>query len=84
VAAAFVVAAMSREIDLSGPGGNAFSIMGTAASFAKQLGWNEPIIDAMIREMKSSDYRNLCDVFEREFGQYATLINKPWEVDDDE
>jgi hypothetical protein len=58
------------EIDLTGPQGNAFFLLGTASNFAKQLGIDsKPILD----EMKSGDYENLVQVFDRHFGSFVTL-----------
>jgi len=58
------------EIDLTGPDGNAFVLLGYAKSLAKQLGLEyEPILDAM----KAGDYENLLVVFDRYFGDYVTL-----------
>ena len=58
------------EIDLTGPQGNAFFLLGTASNFAKQLGVDsKPILD----EMKSGDYENLVQVFDRHFGSFVTL-----------
>lgn len=57
-------------IDLTGPDGNAFVLMGYANNFAKQLGLDpKPIIE----EMKSSDYENLLQVFDRYFGDFVIL-----------
>ena len=62
----------SREmiIDLTGPEGNAYVLMGYANKFAVQLGMDpKPIIE----EMKSGDYENLIQVFDRHFGDYVIL-----------
>jgi hypothetical protein len=57
-------------IDLTGPDGNAFVLLGYAASYCKQLGWDAgPILE----EMKSSDYENLITVFDRHFGDFVIL-----------
>lgn len=57
-------------IDLTGPDGNAFVLIGYANNFAKQLGLDpKPIIE----EMKSSDYENLLQVFDRYFGDFVIL-----------
>lgn len=58
------------EIDLSGPDGNAFSLMGYANRLADQLGLNS---DEIIEEMSSGDYENLLEVFDKNFGKYVTL-----------
>jgi hypothetical protein len=59
-----------RIIDLTGPAGNAFSLMGVAQDFARQLGWNA---EEIITEMKSGDYENLVEVFDSYFGDYVVL-----------
>lgn len=60
-------------IDLSGPDGNAFFLLGQANNLAKQLGLDAKSIT---NEMRSNDYDNLLDVFEREFGTVVTFINR--------
>ena len=57
-------------IDLTGPQGNAFYLLGTANNLAKQLGLNGKEI---VEEMKSSDYENLLQVFDNYFGNIVTL-----------
>ena len=57
-------------IDLTGPEGNAFSLMARADSFAKQLGFDS---NQIIEEMKSGDYENLVQVFDKYFGDYIVL-----------
>ena len=58
------------EIDLTGPSGNAFVLMGHAKSFAKQLGLDG---NQIVNEMMSGDYENLLNVFDRYFGEYVIL-----------
>lgn len=64
-----------REIDLSGPEGNAFNLIGIAVSIAKELKRNGiPIdIEKIKEEMMSGDYNNLITVMDREFGEYIIL-----------
>lgn len=57
-------------IDLTSPEGNAYSMMLQAKSLCKQLGIDHKPI---LKEMKSGDYENLINVFEREFGDYVDL-----------
>jgi hypothetical protein len=57
-------------IDLTGPDGNAFALMGYANRFAKQLGLDGKAITA---EMMSGDYENLLEVFDRNFGDFVIL-----------
>ena len=59
------------EIDLSGPKGNAYYLLGTARAFSKELGLDE---EAIQEEMKSSDYENLITVFDKHFGEYVDLV----------
>ena len=57
-------------IDLTGPDGNAFVLMGMAKQYAKQLG-----IDAskIINDMRSGDYEHLVQVFDDAFGEFVIL-----------
>lgn len=57
-------------IDLTGPQGNAFFLMGQASRYAHQLGLDS---DMIINEMKSGNYENLVKVFDRYFGDYVIL-----------
>ena len=57
-------------IDLMGPQGNAFFLIGTATKLARQLDLNEYEV---LNEMKSGDYENLLQVFDRYFGSFVTL-----------
>lgn len=57
-------------IDLTGPDGNAYALMGYASKFARQLFLNEREI---IDEMTSGDYENLVQVFDKYFGHYVVL-----------
>ena len=57
-------------IDLTGPDGNAFALMGYANRFAKQLGLNGKEIT---NEMMQGDYEHLLEVFDKNFGDYVTL-----------
>lgn len=58
------------NIDLSGPDGNAFVLMGYAKKFSRQLKLNDNVI---IQEMMAGDYENLLKVFQKHFGDYVTL-----------
>lgn len=57
-------------IDLTGPDGNAFALMGYAHRFAAQLGLNS---DKIIQEMIAGDYEELLQVFDNYFGDYVIL-----------
>ncbi len=58
-------------IDLTGPEGNAFVLMGYAKKFAEQLGKDG---DLVVLEMMSGDYENLVQVFDLHFGHHVTLL----------
>ena len=57
-------------IDLTGPDGNAYALMGYAKKFAKQLDLDG---EEIISNMMSGDYENLLAVFEENFGSFVTL-----------
>ena len=60
-------------IDLTGPEGNAFVLLGYAQRYAKQLGYDEEEIDELMEGMQSGDYENLIQVFDDHFGHYVIL-----------
>lgn len=62
------------EIDLTGPDGNAFFLMGTAKRMGREVGMSEEYIDDMLERMTSGDYENLVKIFDDEFGKYVTLL----------
>ena len=57
-------------IDLTGPQGNAFFLLGTAKDLCHQLDlkWEQ-----VHSEMTSSDYENLIQVFDSYFGDFVML-----------
>ncbi len=61
------------EIDLTGPEGNAYVLMGYARTWGRQLGWSQNKVDALIKVMMSSNYEVLVQVFDNHFGDYVTL-----------
>ena len=58
------------ELDLTGPNGNAFALCGHARMLAKNLGLDP---NPIIKDMTSSDYEHLLQVFEQHFGDYVIL-----------
>ncbi len=58
------------EIDLTGPNGNAFYLLGTASNLSKQLGLNSKEIQT---EMMKGDYEHLVATFDKHFGHFVTL-----------
>jgi hypothetical protein len=57
-------------IDLTGPQGNVFFLLRSARTYAKQLKLDSEKIEA---EMKSSDYENAVQTFDKYFGNYVDL-----------
>ena len=60
-------------IDLTGPEGNAFVLMGYAKRYAKQLGMSGAKAERIVYEMQSGDYENLIKVFDKHFGDFVIL-----------
>lgn len=62
---------MKRKIDLTGPEGNAFVLLGYAEKLCNghDIDWN-----VVKPEMLASDYTNLVNVFEKYFGEWVELI----------
>jgi signal transduction histidine kinase len=58
------------EIDLTGPDGNAFVLIGLASKWSKQLGLDSKKIQ---EELTSGDYDNLINTIEKYFGQSVIL-----------
>ena len=58
------------SIDLTGPDGNAFVLIGTASKLAKELGLDGKTIQA---EMMKGDYEHLVNTFDKHFGHFVTL-----------
>ena len=58
------------KIDLTGPDGNAFMLIGMASRWAKQMGLNASEISA---EMMSGDYEHLLSVMEKHFGDHIIM-----------
>ena len=58
------------KIDLTGPDGNAFVLIGKAGSLAKQLGLDSKVIQS---EMMKGNYEHLVNTFDKHFGHLVTL-----------
>ena len=63
---------LQRElvIDLTGPQGNAFYLLGLAGQLSKKLGLSA---NNIMNEMKTGDYENLIEVFDKYFRDYVIL-----------
>lgn len=60
----------SIEIDLTGPDGNVFALIGVGRKFCKQMGLDS---NTFTNRMMSGDYENAVNVFEEYFGSFVTL-----------
>lgn len=61
------------EIDLRGPDGNAYVLMGYARTLGRQIGFSEEKIDAIIKVMMLTNYDGLLQTFDEQFGDYVIL-----------
>ena len=59
-----------QVIDLTGPQGNAFYLLGTAMKLCKQIGLS---VNAVLDDLKGGDYENLIRVFDETFGNVIDL-----------
>ena len=55
-------------IDLTGPDGNAFALLGLANRLSKKFG-----IENQVDEMQKGDYEHLVKVFDNAFGDFVIL-----------
>ena len=63
-------------IDLTGPEGNAFALLGFAQKFQKDIKRVDSDFVSFViikKEMVSGDYENLIQVFDKYFGNYVDL-----------
>ncbi len=61
-------------INLSGPEGNDFVLIGYARRLGEQLGYDKTAIDDIISEMEYGDYETLLQVFDRAFGDHVIMV----------
>ena len=58
------------EIDLTGPDGNAYAILGLAKRLCKEF---DIPFKPLMEKMTSGDYENLIKVFDDKFGSFVTM-----------
>ena len=58
------------EIDLTGPDGNAYAILGLAKRLCREF---DIPFKPLMEKMTSGDYENLIKVFDDKFGSFVTL-----------
>ena len=54
-----------QTIDLTGPQGNAFYLLGTASKLSKQIGLD---VNKVLEDLKGGDYEHLITRFDYHFG----------------
>ena len=59
-----------QVIDLTGPQGNAFYLLGTAMKLCKQIGLD---VNAVLKDLKGGDYEHLITRFDYHFGMIIDL-----------
>ena len=59
-----------QVIDLTGPEGNAFFLLGTARKLCKQLDLD---VNQVYGEMTTGSYENLIETFDKHFGHIIDL-----------
>ena len=59
-----------QVIDLTGPQGNAFYLLGTAMKLSKEIGLN---VTAVLDDLKGGDYEHLITRFDYHFGMIIDL-----------
>ena len=62
-----------QVIDLTGPQGNAFFLLGTANNLCKQLDLSDDAKEKISNEMMSGGYENLIKTFDKYFGELIDL-----------
>ena len=60
-------------INLDGPDGNAFVLMGCAKRLAREVGYASDEVEIMFKKMMSGDYKKLVKTFDEYFGGYVVL-----------
>jgi hypothetical protein len=63
-------------IDLNGPEGNAFYLIGLGKKLGRQLERDWTRVNNVVNEMMSGDYQNLLDVFVREYGDFVEFTGE--------
>ena len=60
-------------VDLTGPQGNAYFLLGMANDLGRQLKFDKETRDLVTKQMQESDYENLIRVFDKYFGDFVIL-----------
>ena len=65
-------------INLDGPDGNAFQLMGYAKRFARDMGYASD--EVILKNMMAGDYKHLVKTFDKYFGEYVILETRDEEL----
>ena len=60
-------------LDLTGPEGNAFYLIGVARKLATQLEYAKDQIESLTKDLMSGSYEDLIARFDNEFGDFVIL-----------
>jgi len=63
-------------VDLSGPQGNAFYLIGLGKKIGIQLERDRKRVNDVVNEMMAGDYDHLLEVFEREYGEFVEFTGE--------
>ena len=61
-------------INLSGPEGNAFYILGKAQQYCKDHNFTPEKTKEILDDMKSKDYKHLVYIFQSQFGDEYEIV----------
>ena len=73
-----------RQINIHGPAGNAFALVGQVKRLGRQLGFDKADVARITTEMMAGDYDNLCKVFTQNFGHVVTLVSDGYKYEFDD
>tara|TARA_Y100001970_G_C13657246_1_gene566480 strand:+ start:235 stop:459 length:225 start_codon:yes stop_codon:yes gene_type:complete len=62
-----------QVIDLTGPQGNAFYLLGLAVKLCNQIGFSGLATQGILEDMKNGDYEHLITRFDYHFGDVIDL-----------
>jgi hypothetical protein len=68
-------------IDLSGPDGNAYFLLGCARNYGRLYGWSKAKMAEVLSEMQDGDYEHLVQTFDKHFGDVCDLVRPDSEED---
>lgn len=61
------------ELDLTGPQGNAYYLLGVTKRLGERLGYSKKRIEAIQHVMLLTNYEGLVHTFDKEFGDHVIL-----------